>query len=190
MGSVLRAFERLGCTPTVSSDVSTLRKASRLVIPGVGSFGRAMTRIAEARLIDALQSKAFTEEIPILGICLGMQIFAAHSQEDDLVEGLGWVRGRVVRLSPGSLPVPHIGWNRVHQVKRTALFHGIDEAAEFYFLHSYRFFAESDDDCIGYSEHGEVFPCAVNRNNIWGVQFHPEKSGSSGRRILSNFLTL
>lgn len=189
--SVQKAFQRLKVKALVSSSPKVINGASKLVLPGVGHFKAGMQRLTELALAEALTRRVTQERIPILGICLGMQLFTRHSEEGN-AEGLAWVDADTVRFSFGSrngqLRVPHIGWNTVTDRKQSRLLEGIDEADSFYFVHSYHVCSDRDDEVKGRTVYGVEFASVVEKDNIVGVQFHPEKSHSSGLRLLRNFL--
>lgn len=188
--SVRRKLERIGARVTVSSDPGAVASAEKLVLPGVGHFARAMQNLADTGLRPALDEAALTRRAPILGICLGMQLFAQRSEEGD-VAGLGWIDADVVRFRPEDpvrQKVPHMGWNQVVPQRACALLEGIGDQAEFYFVHSYHFVCRDPRDVIGQTEYVYPFASAVLRDNVMGVQFHPEKSHAAGERLLRNFL--
>jgi glutamine amidotransferase len=181
--SLQAAFERLGARCGQSTDPARIRAASHVVLPGVGSAASAMQAIAENGLFDVIR----TLRQPLLGICLGMQVLFEHSSESD-VACLGLIPGRVTRLqgSPG-IRVPHMGWNAVQSCRSHPLLAGLD-GSDFYFVHSYA--AMPSDASIALCGHGQDFSAAVAAGNVLGVQFHPERSGPQGQRLLANFLEL
>ncbi len=187
LNSVLQALKRLECEVEVSSDIEILKKADRLIFPGVGAAAAVMQGIAERKLLDfILQNKK-----PLLGICLGMQVLAQSSQEiplgskDNSIKTLGIMDEQVLRLDAKGGRLPHMGWNTVKHNDHP-LFHNIKDEAFFYFDHS--FAMEIGPDAIGITEYGSAFASAVSKDNFMGVQFHPEKSGAVGARLLQNFL--
>lgn len=178
------AFARLGYEACVTADARTISSASHVVLPGVGSAGVAMRRIQNFGLFECLRSL----QQPVLGVCLGFQLFYEHSSEGD-VPCLGLLPGRVTRLTPvGQLPVPHMGWNQVIQTGDDPLFAGIEPGGCFYFVHSYR--VADGPATLAYSEYGERIPAVARTRNFVGAQFHPEKSGVLGARFLQNFLRM
>ena len=181
--SLIAAFERLGARCTPSRDPERIRAATHLVLPGVGSAGAAMRAIAEQNLAGLIADSPQ----PLLGICLGMQVLFAHSEESD-VDCLGLIPGRVTRLpeAPG-IRVPHMGWNSIRAVDEHPLLDGLD-GCDFYFVHSYA--APCGEHTRAVAEHGLPFSAAVGAGRIHGVQFHPERSGPQGARLLANFLEL
>lgn len=182
IGSVRYALQRLGVDSRLSADAKEIRTADRVILPGVGAAGPGMARLRELGLVDTLRGLAQ----PLLGICLGMQLLFESSEEGD-VEGLGLLPGRVGRLKASAgVRVPHMGWNRLQPLRSSGLNEGIDDGAQAYFVHSYA--SPVTADCIATVEHGERFAAVVERGNVAGAQFHPERSGSVGARLLENFL--
>lgn len=186
--SVRNALELLGCEVRFSRDPQELSNADALILPGVGSFGEAMTNLLQRELVEPLRRAVLDDGKPLLGICLGMQLLADSSEEGGNHRGLSLIPGQVKKIpvSPG-LHLPHIGWNGVAVCKRDPLFHNIHEDGAFYFVHSYRF--ECDPICIaGVTDYGTDITAAVQKEHIFGVQFHPERSQRKGLRLLSNFV--
>lgn len=183
--SVEKALEHVGATATISSDADAIRAADGLILPGVGAFPRAMERVRE-RGLDALARERLDAGVPVLGICLGLQLLFDSTTELGGAEGLGLLPGDVAELDAPGLKVPHIGWSPVRWEKPSRLSEGIDSETPFYFVHS---FAPSPagDDLLGSAAYGARFACAAERDNVFGVQFHPEKSSGAGLRLLSNF---
>lgn len=183
--SVEKAFAADGCHATVSADEKVLRAADRLVLPGVGAFGACMKALAE-RGFDSLVHERVAAGTPLLGVCVGMQMLFEESDEFGATRGLGLLRGRVRRFA-GDLVVPQVGWNQVRQCRPHPLFDGIENSAFFYFVHSYYCEPEDADVALGLTDYGEAYASVVARENLCGVQFHPEKSQAAGLRLLSNF---
>ena len=185
--SVEKAFAAMACEAIISSDERVLRKAERLVLPGVGAFGACMKALKE-RGFDRLVQERASEGTPLLGVCVGMQLLFDESEEFGSTRGLGLLRGSVRRFS-GELVVPHVGWNRIHQQRAHELFEGVEEGAFCYFVHS--FYCAPEDEAIvaGETEYGERYASVVTYKNVCGVQFHPEKSQDVGLRMLKNFAT-
>ena len=183
--SVEKAFAATGCEAIVSSDESVLRRAERLVLPGVGAFAACMKALKE-RGFDRLVKERVSEGTPLLGVCVGMQLLFDESEEFGSTQGLGFLRGSVRRFS-GELIVPHIGWNRIQQKRSHELFAGVEEGAFCYFVHS--FYCEPVDSrvVVGETEYGVRYASVVAEGNVCGVQFHPEKSQDVGLRMLGNF---
>jgi glutamine amidotransferase len=190
--SVRRKLERVGARAVVSSDPAALAAAQKLVIPGVGHFQRAMANLRERRLIDALEEAVLRRKVPVLGICLGLQLMARRSEEGE-VAGLGWLVADVVRFRVGDSArhkVPHMGWNGLHAARPSPLLEGIASDAEFYFCHSYHLRFDDRADVLGETDYDYRFDAAAARGHIYGVQFHPEKSHDAGERLLRNFAEL
>jgi len=183
--SVEKAVEHVGASATVTADPGAVRDADGLILPGVGAFPRAMERIRE-RGLDALASERLDAGVPVLGICLGLQLLFETSSELGGATGLGLLPGPVDRLHAPGLKVPHIGWAAVRWERQSRLIEGIESGTPFYFVHSFAP-QPTSDDLLGSAEYGERFACAAERGNVFGVQFHPEKSSAAGLRLLANF---
>ena len=181
--SLKAAVERLGVDPIVSRDPTTIRSAERLFLPGVGTAKAAMSMIKERGLVDLIVEATQ----PVLGICLGMQLLGKTSEETGGIEMLGLVQQPVRQLKTGELPLPHMGWNQIVP-NADPLFKGVADKTHFYFVHS--FAMPINAQTIALAEYGEPFSAAVRINNFWGVQFHPERSGPAGARLLKNFLEI
>jgi imidazole glycerol-phosphate synthase subunit HisH len=192
LGSIVNTFRRIGVSARVTSDPDTVRAAKRLVLPGVGSFKRGMENLRGAGLIPALEEQVLENEVPILGICLGMQLFSEQSEEGD-VRGLGWIKADTVRFQFGSngsrLKIPHMGWNAVN-ANGDPLLAEITVDDRFYFVHSYHLAHIEEELVIGATSYGYDFPSVIRQGNIRGIQCHPERSHSSGVRVLKNFMDL
>jgi glutamine amidotransferase len=183
--SVEKALEHVGVTATISNDVGEVRAADGVILPGVGAFPRAMERIRELGL-DELIAERREEGVPLLGICLGLQLLFESSTELGGASGLGVLEGPVAEIEAEDLKVPHIGWEPVRWERDSRLTDGIPSETPFYFVHSFAPRPRADD-LLGSAEYGARFACAAERDNVFGVQFHPEKSSSAGLRLLSNF---
>jgi imidazole glycerol-phosphate synthase subunit HisH len=182
--SVVKAFERVGADVRMTDDLETLEAANALVVPGVGAFPQAMDEL-RARRLDQLVRRRAAEGVPVLGICLGMQLLFEASDEHDGATGLGLLPGTVRYLRAPKLP--HIGWNLVSWERDSPLNAGLDGPRAFYHVHS---LAPQTDAVLGWGEYGERFATVVGRDNVFGVQFHPEKSSTDGLALLSNFTRL
>jgi imidazole glycerol-phosphate synthase subunit HisH len=182
--SVEKALEHVGANPVLTADHAVLRSADGIVVPGVGAFPEAMRRIRAAGLDELIRERA-AAGVPVLGLCLGMQLLFDASDEHEGATGLGLLRGRVTALTAPR--VPHIGWNLVTFVRPSALTEGLGEAAAFYHVHSLAPEPGNEDDVVGRGEYGERFVSIVERANVMGVQFHPEKSSRDGLALLRNF---
>lgn len=172
----------------VSNDPEAIRSATHLILPGVGAFGAAMTRIRQRIPMDVVEDVVRQRRRPFLGICVGFQVLAEMGHEFGEHEGLGWLPGTVSQLECGDLSLPHVGWNNTTVVGESPLFESIDSEQDFYFVHSYVVRLTHEPDIAARTEYGEVFVSAASNGNIHGVQFHPEKSQRAGRRLIENFL--
>jgi glutamine amidotransferase len=192
IGSVLNMIRHVGGKAEPSSEPAVVRAAEKIILPGVGSFDHAMTRLTELGLVDPLKSSA-EAGIPLLGICLGMQLLADDSEEGTL-QGLGLIPGHVRRFcldgENAKLKIPHMGWNRVEPARRHRLVEGLEEDARFYFVHSYYYDCQANEDVLFETTYGDRFTSGVERGNVTGVQFHPEKSHRYGMQLIRNFLEL
>lgn len=191
--SVLSALRYLGATPEVSSDPEAVAGAHKLVLPGVGSFRRAMESLRATGLDQAIHRAVGERESHLLGICLGMQLLGTFGTEDGETEGLGLVDQRVDAFSSAELAgrkTPHIGFSAVTAAPEAKLFAGLPAASDFYFVHSYRMLPEIPGALVSCGEHGIPFAAAVEKGNVFGAQFHPEKSQTNGLMMLRNFLSL
>lgn len=189
LGSVRRAFEECGADASVTDDPDDLRDASHIVLPGVGAYGDGMANI-RARGWDAAIRRAAEEDcVPLLGICLGMQLLSSRGFESGDTEGLGLIPGEVVKLAPtAGERIPHVGWNEVQHREGDPLFAGILDGMDFYFVHSYHFRTVDPGHVSASTPYCGGFAAAVRSGNVFGTQFHPEKSSLSGFRLIRNFL--
>jgi len=191
--SVQNALNYIGVENQVITSTSQILESEKLILPGVGSFRLAMENIKKKKLIDPLNEVVLKKKTPVLGICLGMQLMAEESEEDGITKGLGWIKGPIKKFPAEKLKlkVPHVGFNEVFFEKNNKqLYKNLGEKADYYFVHSYRI-PYDDCGCIsGWSEYGEKFVASVEKDNIFGTQFHPEKSQSNGLIMLKNFAKL
>jgi glutamine amidotransferase len=190
----LNLFKRLGIEARRVENTAGLSEVDRLVLPGVGNFDDAMNRLNKSGLRPRLEELVLNAKVPVLGVCVGMQMMAHGSDEGNL-EGLGWIPGRVrsfsSQLKNSELPMPHMGWNELHPLAHSMLFSkGFENAPQFYFLHSYFFDAENKEDVAAKAHYGLDFDAVVSRGHIHGVQCHPEKSHKWGEQLLRNFVEL
>lgn len=188
--SVAGAVEKLGFAPLISSRIEDMKKAKKLILPGVGAFSDGMKNLEKLGLIKALTELVVEKKKPILGICLGCQLMAKESFEFGRHDGLGWINSSVVKLEPKdkSFRVPHVGWDDLMQKKDSVLFEGIPKDALFYYTHSFHIRCNDQNDILGECDYGGVFTSVFRHNNIYGTQFHPEKSQKAGLDLLRNFL--
>jgi glutamine amidotransferase len=186
----LNVYKRLNIEARTAESASDLKGASKVILPGVGHFDHAMERLEASGMRPALDALALEQRVPILGICVGMQILGRDSDEGNR-PGLGWVDGHVRSFASwqqaGELPLPHMGWNDVRPVSTSPLFDQLESDARFYFLHSFFFECADSDNSLAVSSYGSDFSAAIHAGNIFGVQFHPEKSHHCGMRLLKNF---
>lgn len=183
-------YKKINIDFNVASSPDELRPAGKIILPGVGSFDWAMKRLAESGMQAALEEMVVDKGIPVLGVCVGMQMMARKSDEG-LLAGLGWIDGTVRKFTATNencaSQLPHMGWNNISPRSDNALMANFDEQSRFYFLHSYYFHCNNADDSIAVTNYGIKYTSAINHKNIYGVQFHPEKSHSWGIQLLKNF---
>lgn len=193
LGNVLafvNVYNRLNIPVAVAKSTNDLVKASKLILPGVGSFDHAMQQLDQSGMRLPVEQLVLRQGMPVLGICVGMQMLANASDEGEL-PGLGWVEGKVRKFDVSAMPrgtnLPHMGWNDVRPVVEGGLFKGMEQDARFYFLHSYYYECLQAQNILAVTDYGGQFSCAVRRDNVYGVQFHPEKSHHFGSQLLKNF---
>lgn len=189
--SVEKALLYLGAEARITRDLTEIRNADALILPGVGAFGVAMERLREAELDKAIREFALEQKKPFLGICLGLQLLFSGSEESSGVEGLSLLPGEIKRIPEGEgLKVPHIGWNSLTYPNQGRLFAGLPEGAYVYFVHSYYLHAGAPEMVTAETEYGVRIHASVEEGNIFACQFHPEKSSAAGLRILKNFIAI
>lgn len=192
LGSIKNMLKKVGFDAIISSDLEIIKTASKLILPGVGSFDRGITNLKEGGFIPVLNQKVLVDKTPILGICLGMQLFTKRSDEGTL-NGLGWVDAETLKFKieadSKKYSIPHMGWEYVHQKKESALLIDMPEAPKFYFVHSYYIKNNNESDVLLETDYIHPFHSAFEVDNIIGVQFHPEKSHKYGMKLLTNFVT-
>lgn len=186
----MNIFRSLASTVTVSNSVEDITRATHLVLPGVGSFSSSVRAIQERIPLEVLRSRVFEERVPFLGICVGMQVLSDTGAEFEDTAGLGWISARADKLECAALPLPHIGWNEVRFEKSCPLGDGLGDRPDFYFVHSFAVMPKEPQVVAARTDYGETFVSAIQSRNVFGVQFHPEKSQGAGKRLLSNFLGL
>jgi len=188
--SVLKKFIHLKINAILSSEPVEILKADKLILPGVGHFANGMRNLKDYGILDILNEKVLNQNTPILGICLGMQLFSKHSEEGN-TEGLGWVDAKTIRFNISNnikWKVPHIGWNTLSLKKDHSILKGINENDSFYFVHSYHLKCNETNDIITTTNYDYEFVSGIKKNNIYGFQFHPEKSQDCGSLLIENFV--
>ena len=188
--SVARKLKMLGVNYEISNNPDTIKQADKLILPGVGHFGKAMLQLEESNLISVLNDVVLIQKKPILGICLGMQLMANFSEEGN-VNGLGWIDGKVKRFQVNDklrFKIPHTSWNQISICKESQMNIGLDNTSEFYFVHAYYFRANNESDILHKTTYEQEFVSAVQKENIVGVQYHPEKSHDVGLQLIKNFV--
>lgn len=188
VGSIMNMCKHIGAHAVISSDKDVIRSASHLVLPGVGAFDSGIRNIKEHKLEEVLNEEVIEKGKPVLGVCLGAQLMLRSSEEGRL-DGLKWIDGKAVRFNGSNgIKIPHMGWNNLTTIYDTTLFEGMPETPpRFYFVHSYYFSLENKENIAAITRYGSEFPSAFRKNNIFGVQFHPEKSHRFGMQLLLNF---
>jgi len=196
LGNILafsNTYKRLNVEVKVARKAGDLEGATKLILPGVGAFDHAMDLFQRSGMRERTEELVLGKKVPVLGICVGMQILASASDEGTS-PGLGWIQGTVKKFDVTRLPhsthLPHMGWNDVAPLRQAALFNQLQYDARFYFLHSYYFRCADQGDALAQAKYGDYFTCAVNHENVYGVQFHPEKSHHYGAQLLKNFADL
>ena len=192
LNSVKKKLDRLKTTASITSNPKDIIKADKIILVGVGHFAKAMKNIKELNLLDTLNEVAIIKKKPVLGICLGMQLMAKDSEEGN-TEGLGWLDANVRKMQVDDtlkFKIPHTGWNKITQSKKSHLMKGIPELSEFYFVHSYYLSSNETSNILNETEYCFKFTSAIEKDNIFGVQYHPEKSHDVGKVLLKNFISL
>jgi glutamine amidotransferase len=191
--AIANIYDRLNIPYRIADSPDQIRGAKKIILPGVGAFDETMSMLDQSEFRSVLDHEVLENKVPVLGICVGMQILAEHSDEGDL-PGLGWIKGGVKRIKKELLTakpkLPHLGWNSVKTCRESAIFRNVDQERGFYFLHSYYFECQNKDDILSETYYGKVFASSVQNGNIFGVQFHPEKSHNNGVSLLKNFAQL
>jgi glutamine amidotransferase len=186
--SVKRAVEECGHDCFIAKDISDISKSSHVIIPGVGSFSDASKILSEAGWADTLKEFVGHKGLPLLGICLGMQLLLSEGHEHGKSEGLDFIPGKVVKMKDNNLRIPHVGWNEITYLSNNPILNNIPSGADFYFVHSYHAQPDDAEHVLATVPYGHNYAAIIGRENIWGTQFHPEKSGAFGFKILENFL--
>jgi glutamine amidotransferase len=191
LASIKNMLKKAGYDAVISSEEKIILDSDKLILPGVGAFDTCVEKLQQSGLINAINKKVLEEKVPVLGVCVGLQLLTAGSEEGQL-PGLGWIKGKVVKfkqaqLAPGT-KVPHMGWTNVTLHKPSRLFEDMYEEPRFYFVHSYHADLDNSNDALLLANYGYSFVAAIEHENIIGVQFHPEKSHKFGLKLLSNFV--
>ena len=188
INSVANSLKRINCNVKITSDIGDIKSADGLILPGVGAFGKAIENLKKLKLFDVLKELVLNEKKPILGICLGMQLFADVSYERGKFDGLGFIPGSINKIivDKYKLLLPHVGWNSVKIKKNKPLYYDIEDQSSFYFVHSFYFDCDSKFKS-GNAKYGKLITASIQKDNIFGVQFHPEKSQTNGLILLNNF---
>lgn len=192
LNSVKRTLDRMMAGSIISSSAEEIINAEKIILPGVGHFGKAMSNLKELGLLDVLNEAVLVQHKPVLGICLGMELMAKKSEEGN-ASGLGWFDAEIVRFDISDTQkykVPHMGWNQINIKKNSSLMKYVPELSEFYFAHSYHLKVNDQSDVLNETQYEVTFPSAIEKDNIFGVQYHPEKSHDAGARILKNFIEM
>lgn len=186
--SIANMLKKAGVPSRITADAGALAEAEKLILPGVGAFDAGMKNLAERKLIEPLNRAALERRVPVIGLCLGMQLMTKRSTEGSQT-GLGWIDAETIRfrVDDPALKVPHMGWNTMHLTRPSAIGEGLDDEARFYFVHSFHLVCHDRDDVLGVTTYGYEFASSIERDNIMGVQFHPEKSHRFGLQLLKNF---
>lgn len=192
IGSIINIIKKIGYEVKLFDNQKEILSADKLILPGVGAFDEGMEKLNKSGLIPTLIDKVINQKTPILGICLGMQLLTEKSEEGNLL-GLGWIKGETKKFKfkeEDNLRVPHMGWNTVHPMKTNSIFRGLEDNPRFYFVHSFYVDCHDSNDVLGITNYGHDFASAIEKENIFGVQFHPEKSHRFGMKLLKNFIEL
>lgn len=187
--SVEKALEAVGGRPRISADPEAVRRAGRLILPGVGAFGDAIANLGRCGMDEAIR-EAVGGGTPLLGLCLGLQLLFTHSEEFGSHRGLDLIPGRVRRFRHPGLRVPHVGWNQIEDLRPNPLLRDLEEGSYFYFVHSLTVEPDDAEYVLAKTNYGSSFCSIACRGNVWGAQFHPEKSQDNGKRLLANFLAI
>ena len=194
VGSIANMVKKIGAEAIISSSVKDIEMAEKLILPGVGAFDEGINNLQNSGLMSAITHKVFHDETPILGICLGMQLFTKKSEEG-ISAGLGWIDAETIKFNfnnvvGNKLNIPHMGWNNIKSVQNNSLLEGIEPDSRFYFVHSYHVSCGDSKNILSTTFYGYEFVSSIMEGNILGVQFHPEKSHKFGMKLLNNFVRL
>ncbi len=190
LGSIRRAIEECGGEAFLADEPGLLQEADRMILPGVGAFGDGMKLLRQGGWLEPLQELVLVRKIPVLGICLGMQLLASQGEEGGIHQGLGFIVGNVVQMQvdEANERLPHVGWNNIQKKRSSVLLDQVPDGADFYFVHSYHFQPQDINVVIATGDYAGGFVAAVEKGHVFGTQFHPEKSGPYGFQIIKNFL--
>lgn len=185
--SIYNMLKKVGVDSIITSDPEIVAKAEKYILPGVGAFDHGMTNLRNSSFFNILEKNVIIEKKPILGICLGMQLLT-NSSEEGIETGLGWVDAKTIKfdLKDQDLAIPHMGWNKTNPTNTNDIFKNLEEN-RFYFVHSYYVICNDDENILATANYGQTFTCGIYKNNVYGVQFHPEKSHKFGMQLLKNF---
>ncbi|KQW97676.1 imidazole glycerol phosphate synthase subunit HisH [Flavobacterium sp. Root420] len=193
INAFVNVYKRVNVPTKIAKTAADLEDAQKIILPGVGHFDHAMDELIKSGMLDKLNELVLIKKIPVIGICVGMQMMA-NSSDEGTSEGLKWINATVKKFDESKIKqvtrLPHMGWNDVEPISANPLFEGLEKDALFYFLHSYYFHCNDRSDILATSEYGGQFTCATNHDNVYGIQFHPEKSHSFGETLLHNFAKL
>jgi glutamine amidotransferase len=180
-------FKRVGAESIITSDIDDIKKASKIILPGVGSFDHGIKSLKKSLFFETLENEVLEKQKPILGICLGMQLLTNGSEEGN-EKGLGWINANTIKfnLDNKNLSIPHMGWNKITPVQKNILYNELNEN-KFYFVHSYHVVCNNEQNILATTEYSQKIVCSIIKKNIYGVQFHPEKSHKYGMKLLKNF---
>ena len=191
VGSISRALRKINYNSIVTNNIKDLENSSHIIFPGVGSFDKGVEKLKKFKLFEELYKLLIIKKKPFLGICLGMQLLGSIGVENNKEEkGLDIIKGKIIRLEKKNekMKIPHVGWNEVKKIKNNEIFKNINDKSDFYFIHSFHLKSENIEDNISSTNYGKDFVSAVNKQNIYGVQFHPEKSLGNGLLLIKNFI--
>ena len=189
LASIKNMLKKAGYESELATDIDSIEKATKIILPGIGAFDHCMIEFNKSGLREMVTHKVMEEKTPLLGICVGLQMLMEDSEEG-VEKGLGWIAGKTIKFKKeklGDLKIPHMGWTNVQIVKNTSLTENLGDQPRFYFVHSYHVQPDDESDVMLKAHYGYDFTAALNRNNIYGAQFHPEKSHKYGMQILGNF---
>ncbi len=190
VGSVNNILSFLGYETKISNNENDIKNSTHLILPGVGAFGPSMKKIQERIPFDILENEVVNKGKPFLGICIGMQVLADKGYESGECQGFGWIEGTTEKIDSKGLSLPHMGWNNIEIIKNSPIFEGLNNINDFYFVHSYCFKEKNINHSLAKVEYGPKINAVIQKDNIFGFQFHPEKSQKAGQLILNNFLNI